>query len=430
MIQPLDRTRNSWRLLWIDLDEPVPVPRPSGSSAGGYYLPTCLIVTTEAGKPVCPPEILEELDQQKVELLLDNLFDQFGTPERLTVAESEDWDTEDWKSFAQECRMEIAFGSFPAAKPAELQKFAKGIAHRLRGEAFHPPETVAKGLVETARRLRSPSKKSAHFRKAVEQDEGCLPARIELADADYQAGRWEECRRGYHAIVEHEERRWAGENPSWWSDPETRPFMRALYGRAMTEWQAGRFPSTALDLSRLLIMNPTDNQGVRFLIPMVHLLADDDVSAIESLDAYERNYPGDYCEPALLFGKGLAHWRSGDEEVAASSYRSAMLRNLHVAPLLLDLPLPPSEIWHPNYRAELSYAQDFIQSYATLWDRDPAALRFLRETREQCQQEVDRLVALRQLMHEWQDQRYDPDYKAKWKALVARDDELSGNGER
>ena len=26
MIQPLDTSRNSWRLLWLDLEEPVPKP--------------------------------------------------------------------------------------------------------------------------------------------------------------------------------------------------------------------------------------------------------------------------------------------------------------------------------------------------------------------------------------------------------------------
>ena len=431
MIRPLDSSRSSWRLFWVDLDEPVPVPKSSGkASSEGYYLPTCLIITTASGKPLCPPEILEELDQQKAELLLGRLFDEHGMPDRLTIAESEDWDPEDWKSFAQECRLEISFGTFPATKPADLKKLAGGIAQRLRGDVFHPPEIIAKGLVETARRLHSQSKKSAHFRKAVEQDEGCLEARIELADADYQAARWNECRLGYQDIVEREQRRWSGENPAWWSEVQTRPFMRALYGRAMTEWQAGRFSNTATDLSHLLSINPTDNQGVRFLIPMVHLLGDDDVSALESLASYERNYPGDYCEPALLFGKGLAHWRAGDEEVAASSYRSGMLRNLHIAPLLLDLPLPPADIWHPNDRAESSYAQDFIQSYATLWDRDPAALRFLRETRERCQGQIDRLISLRRTMHEWQDQRYDRDYKSKWKALVEQDDLLSGNGDR
>ena len=105
MIQPLDTARNSWRLLWLDLEEPVPKPfaSPSERKEEEYYLPTCLLVTTAAGKPLCQPEILEELDQPRAEQLLGRLFEEHGTPDRLTIAESDDWDTEAWRSFAQDC---------------------------------------------------------------------------------------------------------------------------------------------------------------------------------------------------------------------------------------------------------------------------------------------------------------------------------------
>ena len=63
MIQPLDTSRNSWRLLWLDLEEPVPKPtiiaNAANTSLAGhqnpdqeYYLPTCLLVTTSGGKPL------------------------------------------------------------------------------------------------------------------------------------------------------------------------------------------------------------------------------------------------------------------------------------------------------------------------------------------------------------------------------------------
>jgi tetratricopeptide (TPR) repeat protein len=428
VIQPLDASRNAWRLLWIDLEDPVPTTGPL--AAASYYLPTCLLVTDASGRPVCTPEILEELDQQKAEQLLSRLFEEKGIPDRVTIAQSEDWDPEAWETFAQDCRVEIAFSTFPATKQADWKRLAKGLAQRLRGAGFHPHDKVARGLVETSRHLRSEAKRTAHLRKAVEQDAECLEARIELADADYQAARWEESRRGYQEIIDRERRRWSGESPDWWKDPETRPFLRALYGRAMTEWQRGHFPQTAKDLSIILKKNPSDNQGVRFLIPMVHLLAENDAGALEALADYEKNYPGDYCEPSMLFGKGLALWKAGDEEKAGEAYRFGMLRNLHIAPLLLDQPLPPSDLWQPNDRAELSYAQDFIQSYATLWDRDAASLRFLREVQERHAEEIARLMALRRTMHDWQDQRYERNYRQEWKKLTDLDDSLTGNRER
>jgi tetratricopeptide (TPR) repeat protein len=289
---------------------------------------------------------------------------------------------------------------------------------------------VARGLVASSRRLRSPEKKAAHLRKALEQDADCVIARIELADTDYQAARWSECRRGYQEIVEREERRWRNDTPEWWVDPETRPYLRSLYGRAMTEWHQGRFAETAKDLQRLLHLNPTDNQGVRFLIPLVHLLGEADDKALKAFHEYDVNYPDDYCEPALLFGKGLALWRTGDEIKAAEAYRTAMLKNLYIAPMLLDLPTPPAEIWHPNDRSEMGYAQDFMQSYALLWDRDPAASCFLRETHAELGPVVEKIIAHRQTISEWQDQRFDRNFKAKWKAMTELDESLTGGPER
>lgn len=431
MIQPLDSARNSWRLLWIDLEEPVPAPAQSGEAGtGDYCLPTCLLVTTASGKPLCPPEILEELDQLRAEQLLGRLFDEHGTPDRLTIAESSDWDTEAWRSFAIDCRIEIAFGAFPEAKPGELVQVGHRIAQRLRGESFHSPGAIARGLVATARRLRSPERKSAHLRKAIEQDAECVLARIELADADYQSARWNEARRGYQEVTEREERRWRGETPEWWEDHETRPYMRALYGRAMTEWHQGRFAETAKDLEKLLNLNPRDNQGVRFLIPLVHLLGDDDAKALKSLEEYDRNYPDDYCEPSLLFGKGLALWRLGDDEPASAAYRAAMLQNLYITPMLLDLPTPPADIWHPNDRSEIGYAQDFMQSYAILWDREPAATRFISELHVEVAPEIEKILTLRRTMADWQDQRYDRDFKANWKAMIEQDKSLTEGVDR
>ena len=97
MIQPLDTSRNSWRLLWFDLDEPVPRPSLVEEAQGlpapaltifpslkglEYYLPTCMLVTTASGKPLSAPEILEELDQPRAEQLLGRLFEEHGTPDR------------------------------------------------------------------------------------------------------------------------------------------------------------------------------------------------------------------------------------------------------------------------------------------------------------------------------------------------------------
>ena len=96
----------------------------------------------------------------------------------------------------------------------------------------------------------------------------------------------------------------------------------------------------------------------------------------------------------------------------------------------MDLPSPSSEIWYPNDRAEPGYAQDFMQSYAILWERDPAATRFLREIHTELAPEVEHVVTLRRQMSEWQDQRYDRNFKDRWKEMTALDESLTGGSER
>ena len=107
-----------------------------------------------------------------------------------------------------------------------------------------------------------------------------------------------------------------------------------------------------------------------------------------------------------------------------------MLRNLYITPMLLDTPSPQANIWHPNDRSEIGYAQDFIQSYAILWERDPSAIRFLRELHAELAPKIERILTLRKTMTDWQDQRYDHDFKARWKALTDQDEAMTGGAER
>ena len=114
-------------------------------------------------------------------------------------------------------------------------------------------------------------------------------------------------------------------------------------------------------------------------------------------------------------------------EGAIAKYREGMLRNLYIAPQLLDLPEPRTDIWHPNDRSEPGYADEFIDSYAALWDRDAGALRILREAHEAAAPDIGRLIDLRARMAELQDQRYDPDHDARWRLLVQEEKALLGD---
>ncbi len=419
MIQPLKSPKNNWFLHWVDLEEPLP-------SGQDWFLPTIVIVCDNSGTPVAPPEILEELDQARVENFLYKTFDELGTPDRLSVAASEDWDPEAWRSFSADCKLDIRLQDFDRRTPEDLRALTKTLVMRVGREkqgAGHARD-VAQGLVRTALRMRSPSKKASLLKLAVARDPDCAAARIELADLDFQAGSFKSCLLAYEEIAEREFHKWPGK-PAWWIDLGTRPYLRALYGRAMTQWHLGRYAPAAATLKELLALNPVDHQGARFLIPMLHLLAESPERAAAFFAGYQEKYPRDFAEPSFLFGWGLCLSLEGREAEARGKYIEGILKNIYLAPMLLELNEPPRNIWFPNDRAEPNYAAEFVESYAVLWDREPGALRLLREVYQSAIPLVEKIVRHREQMMDFQDQRYEPDYKDAWQELVRADEALT-----
>lgn len=54
-----------------------------------------------------------------------------------------------------------------------------------------------------------------------------------------------------------------------WGHTNNRPFLRCLHGYGLCLWRQGRHPEAAQAFERLLRLNPSDNQGARFLLPEV-----------------------------------------------------------------------------------------------------------------------------------------------------------------
>ncbi len=54
-----------------------------------------------------------------------------------------------------------------------------------------------------------------------------------------------------------------------WGHLDNRPFLRCMHGFGLCLWRLGRFEEAAGIFERMLWLNPSDNQGVRFLIDYV-----------------------------------------------------------------------------------------------------------------------------------------------------------------
>lgn len=416
MIQQIHPLRSVWSLYWIDLDQPVP----SGSD---FFLPTIVIACDEKGSPLEEPQILRELDQLKIEDFLISLFERKGTPTRLQILQSEDWDESLWRRFSDDYRIEIRFTKTAPTTTTQVRFISQKPIGKDSSGPF-APANVAAGLLRTARSVRSKEKKIALLRKAIEIDPDATLARVELADIYFQAGNWKLSAEQYNAVVARDPGRQAVPISRWWKDESTRPVMRALMGQGMVFWQQGRYLDAVRNMEELLTRNPRDNQGARFFIPMLYLLADRVDKAAIFYDYYSKNYPSDFREPAFLFGWALCLWQQDQETESLRKYLEGIASNIYIAPMLLNQPLPPTDIWHPNDRAEWSYAQEFMDSYASLWDREAAAMRALREAHRAAQPGVENLIAHRRAMADFHDQHYDPDFKIHWQKLVQQDEDL------
>ena len=54
-----------------------------------------------------------------------------------------------------------------------------------------------------------------------------------------------------------------------WGWIDNRPFLRCMHGFGLCLWRLGRFEEAGSIFDRMLWLNPSDNQGVRFLIDKV-----------------------------------------------------------------------------------------------------------------------------------------------------------------
>ncbi len=52
-----------------------------------------------------------------------------------------------------------------------------------------------------------------------------------------------------------------------WGRIDNRPFLRCMHGFCLCLWRLDRDEEAAVIFERMLWLNPTDNQGVRFLLP-------------------------------------------------------------------------------------------------------------------------------------------------------------------
>jgi len=414
MIQPLKNTPSIWSLCWVDLPEPLPVEE-------DFYLPTILLLVGPSFEPLAPPAIFHELDQVEAEEWVAHHFDDLGVPDQLSVWKAPEWVSEEWKYFGRDWKTKVKLVN-PPPHEARLQSELAGLQGDSPRVPTLPKSAVAEGLLRNVPRLRSPGKRRATLEKAAEIDPACTAALIELAEMEFQAGRYEKSLGLFAQIEEIERPLLRRRAVRWWTDRTTRPLLRSLFGTMLCQWHLGRAAEAAETGQRLLETDPDDHTGARFYVPLLLLLAGENEEASLFFRHYAVRYPGDMPHAWLSFAWGLTLCLEGDDQGARQKYREGIMANIHIAPRLLGGRPSPEDIYHPSERDEPHSAVEFSGSFGGLWDREAAALRVLRETHEEMGPVLRELVTRRRALVDLMDQRYDPDYRANWTRMVEEEE--------
>ena len=189
-------------------------------------------------------------------------------------------------------------------------------------------QEIVYDAAEVAGRLRV--KRARH---ALEVSPDCADAWVMLAEAASSATR---ARDLYVRAVEAGERglgpeafvEWAGH---FWGHVETRPYMRARFGLAGQLQRLGDREAAADHYQALLRLNPSDNQGVRYVLLPLLISLGRDAEAERLLGEYEDDVAAEW-----RYGRALwLYRRHGDDWPAREALRRAVEANPHVAQFLL-----------------------------------------------------------------------------------------------
>jgi len=160
---------------------------------------------------------------------------------------------------------------------------------------------------------------------------------------------------------------------SFWVILETRPYMRALLGLADCYWHKREFEPAAEIYREMLILNPSDNQGVRYALGYLLLLLD----RKEELDAFFIEH-GEEESCFMLYTKALHLYRTGSA-AADETLQRAIATNKHVYSYLSGEEfMPYREPDHYSW-GEPSEAICYVSDAKEAWENSPGSIEWLKK---------------------------------------------------
>jgi tetratricopeptide (TPR) repeat protein len=251
------------------------------------------------------------------------------------------------------------------------------LLRKLAGPAPDSPEGRAEAFLRQAAGDPDPRRRESLARQALEAWPDCTDAYLRLAaDAPDRQAELALCEQavaaGERAAGERAFRECVGH---FWGLLETRPYMRARQELAYVLWRAGRREEAVGHLREMLRLNPSDNQGLRYVLADWFLLLDRD----DDLAALIEQYAED-ATAAWLYTQALAGFRRhGDTPETRQQLDVAKKRNKHVPDYLIGKKHLPPDMPDAYSIGDPSEAICYAWGGLATWKETPGAIDWLRE---------------------------------------------------
>jgi tetratricopeptide (TPR) repeat protein len=157
----------------------------------------------------------------------------------------------------------------------------------------------------------------------------------------------------------------------FWQLIETRPYMRLRAELAQTLHRAGRMDEAIAQCQAILLLNPNDNQGIRYLAIGLYLEAQRLTEADKLLVQFDED------SAFWLWGRVLERFLTGDLPGATAWLGKARTQNRHVEDFLTGkrkLPSEPEPFYQPG---QISEAVMCLGSIGPAWMKSRPAIDWL-----------------------------------------------------
>ena len=158
-----------------------------------------------------------------------------------------------------------------------------------------------------------------------------------------------------------------------WLNIDNRAYLRLMHVAVLGYMGLRRHKDAAALIEQMLLRNPTDNQGVRYLWGSELLRAGQTDRAVDVLVEHAETYPPYWYELAL------GHLTARRFVAAATALRRGFVTNPYIAEILGGNPDPaPHVAWHPDDTTMPQAAREYMQMYGLLWHERSDCTPFVR----------------------------------------------------